>query len=100
MTRERDDIFDERERAMMARIEKAVTEKVMAELRPLLTELAKVADRGRSAPEQETMAPMTDPAVFQKEFEVKVDALRRKLADRIRLSEARFLKKINNSSQK
>ncbi|MQT12368.1 hypothetical protein [Segnochrobactrum spirostomi] len=93
-------MFDEREQAMMARIEKAVTDKVMAELRPLLTELAKVADRGRASPEQDPQAAMTDPSALQKEFEVKVNALRRKLADRIRASEARFLKKINNSSPK
>lgn len=89
--------FDAKELAMIARIEKAVTKTVMAELRPLLSELAKLTP-GTGQAQTDNIFPNLagDPEQLQKEFERKVEAMRRKLADRIKVSEARFIRQIKN----
>lgn len=79
--------IDER---LVARIEKAVLEKVMAEVRPLLTELAELSSARR------TSAPGPIPAAqaLHDEALKRMEELQKILSDRIRQSEARFLKNL------
>jgi hypothetical protein len=76
------------EHRMVERVKKAVLEEVMAEIRPLLQELAEL-NRARKEGKPSTGASAA--LVLQEQALERMEELEKKLTERVRLSEARFL---------
>lgn len=73
---------------LVERVKKAVIEEVMAEIRPLLQELAELS---RARKEGKPAAGASAALALQEQALEHMEELKKKLTERVRLSEARLL---------